>query len=280
MKKGHIELDIDKGLLFGLAGTGKTSALDVLLKKSLRNIRCSTPLMRRPITVVFVSVDDKMDWKEWATEKIIAQIIRSRDPKQQAVAQSDASPASPDQQPSPTTASQSPQPTPEKTSSSTSAAEKPTDRSQPEAGGDLDSLLQLTEVDEGFVFLINSAPPSTKAILRVKQVMILDSGGQLELLEMLPVFLNGASKFTYVFKAHESLDKRAMIRYFKDGKLVWEYEAPQTNEAIMKQCLRTMRSLNAKNPNIPPAKMLFLAPTETWCLPGSCPECWSPCTRG
>ena len=154
MKKGHIELDIDKGLLFGLAGTGKTSALDVLLKKSLRNIRCSTPFMRRPITVVFVSVDDKMDRKEWATEEIITQIIRSRDPKQQAMAQSDASPASPDQQHSPTTASQSPQPTPEKTSSSTSAAEKttpssenkPTDRGQPEAGGDLDSL---AAVDRG-----------------------------------------------------------------------------------------------------------------------------------
>ena len=270
MKKGHIELDIDKGLLFGLAGTGKTSALDVLLKRFRRKLRCSTSLMRRPITVVFMSVDDKMDWKEWPKEKmkeIIAEIIRSRDPKQQAVAQSDASPASPDQQPSPTTASQSPQPTPEKTSSSTSAAgkttpsseKKPTGRGQPEAGGDLASLLQSTEVDEGFVSLINSAPPSTKPILRVKQVMISDSGGQLELLEMMPVFLNGVSKFTYVFKAHESLDKRAMIQYFKDGKLVWEYEAPQTNEAYMKQCIRTMRSLNAKNPNIPPAKMLFLA---------------------
>ena len=267
MKKGHIELDIDKGLLFGLAGTGKTSALDVLLKKYLQKLRCSTSLMRRPITVMFMSVDDKMDWKEWSKEKIkeiIAEIIRSRDPKQQAVAQSDASPASPDQQPSP---SQSPQPTPEKTSSSTSAAgkttpsseKKPTDRGQPEAGGDLASLLQSTEVDEGFVSLINSAPPSTEPILRVKQVMISDSGGQLALLEMLPVFLNGASKFVYVFKAHESLDKRAMIQYFKDGKLVWEYEAPQTNEAYIKQCIRTMRSLNAKNPNIPPAKMLFLA---------------------
>ena len=267
MKKGHIELDIDKDVLFGLAGTGKTSALDVLLKKSPRKLRCSTSLMRRPITVMFMSVDDKMDWKEWSKEKIkeiIAEIIRSRDP---AVAQSDASPASPDQQPSPTTASQSPQPTPEKTSSSTSAAgkttpsseKKPTDRGQPEAGGDLDSLLQSTEVDEGFVSLINSAPPSTKAILRVKQVTISDSGGQLALLEMLPVFLNGASKFVYVFKANESLDKRAMIQYFKNGKLVWEYEAPQTNEAIMKQCICTMRSLNAKNPDIPPAKMMFLA---------------------
>ena len=69
-KKGHIELDIDKGLLFGLAGTGKTSALDVLLKRFRRKLRCSTSLMRRPITVVFMSVDEKMDWIEWPKEKI------------------------------------------------------------------------------------------------------------------------------------------------------------------------------------------------------------------
>ena len=270
MKLGFIDLDIDKGLLFGIAGSGKTSVLAVLLGLPPPNIRCSTPLMRRPITVMFMCVNDKMEWEERTPEQmqdIVAEVIRSRVPKQQAVAQSDASPASPDQQPSPTTASQSPQPTPEKTSSSTSAAgkttpsseKKPTDRGQPEAGGDLASLLQSTEVDEGFVSRINSAPPSTEPILRVKQVLILDSGGQLELLEMLSVFLNGASKFAYVFKANESLDTRAKIRYFKDGKLVWEYEAPQTNEAILKLCLRTMRSLNAKNPDIPPAKMLFLA---------------------
>ena len=69
MKKGHIELDIDKGLLFGLAGTGKTSALDVLLKRYRQKLRCSTSLMRRPITVVFMSVDDKMDWIEWPKKK-------------------------------------------------------------------------------------------------------------------------------------------------------------------------------------------------------------------
>ena len=107
--------------------------------------------------------------------------------------------------------------------------------------------------------LINKAPPSLLPILRLRQFLVLDSGGQFELLEMMPVFLRGASKFVYVLKLNESLDERAMIRYFKDGKLVWEYEAYMTNEASLRQCVRTMRSLNNKNPDIPPAKMLFLA---------------------
>ena len=266
MKLGFIDFDIDKGLLFGIAGSGKTSTLAVLLGLSPPDIRCSTPLMRRPITVMFMSVNDKMEWQERTIEQmqgIVAEVIGSRVPKQQAVAQSDASPASPNQQPSPTTASQSPQPTPEKTTSAEKAipsSEKmSTERGHPEAGGDLTSLLQSTEVDEGFVSLVNSAPPSTEPILRVKQVLMLDSGGQLAFLEMLSVFLNGASKFAYIFKANESLDARAKIQYFKDNKLVWEYPAPQTNEEILKLCLCTMRSLSAKNPHIPPSKMLFLA---------------------
>ena len=213
-----------------------------------------------------MDVDGEKRWTIRTAEQLqdkIAEVIRSRIPQQQTVGQSSGGPASPDQQPPHTTASQSAQPTPEKTSSSTSeAAGKSTassEEKQQEAEGRLDSLLQSSTVDEGFVSLINKAPPSLLPILRLRQFLVLDSGGQLELLEMMPVFLRGASKFVYILKLNESLDERAMIRYFKDGKLVWEYEAYMTNEASLRQCVRTMRSLNNKNPDIPPAKMLFLA---------------------
>ena len=271
MKRGHILLDLDKLLMFGMAGSGKTCSLAALLGLAPPDIRHSTPLMKRPIEVVFMDIDGEKRWTIRTAEQLqdkIAEVIRSRIPQQQTVAQSSGGPASPDQQPPHTTASQSAQPTPEKTSSSTSEAtgkstasseEKPRAREQQEAEGRLDSLLQSSTVDEGFVSLINKAPPSLLPILRLRQFLVLDSGGQLELLEMMPVFLRGASKFVYVLKLNESLDERAMIRYFKYGKLVWEYEAYMTNEASVRQCVRTMRSLNNKNPNIPPTKMLFLA---------------------
>ena len=257
--------------MFGMAGSGKTCSLAALLGLAPPDIRRSTPLMKRPIEVVFMDVDGEKRWTIRTAGELqdkIAEVIRSRFPQQQTVAQSSGGPASLDQQPPHTTASQSAQPTPEKTSSSTSEAagkstasseEKPRAREQQEAEGRLDSLLQSSTVDEGFVSLINKAPPSLLPILRLRQFLVLDSGGQFELLEMMPVFLRGASKFVYVLKLNESLDERAMIRYFKDGKLVWEYEAYMTNEASLRQCVRTMRSLNNKNPDIPPAKMLFLA---------------------
>ena len=268
IKLGHILLDLDKILMFGIAGSGKTSSLAVLLGLAPPDIRCSTPLMKRPITVMFMCVNEKMEWEVKTPDQmreIVAEVISSRVPKQHNVAQSDVSL---DQQSSHSTASQSHQLTPEKTSSSTSEAagkstpsteKKHTDRVQSEVGESLDSLLKSTEVDEGFVSLINSGRTFTEAILRLKQLLIVDSGGQPEFLETMPVFLNGASKFVYVMKAHEPLDKRTMIQYFQDNKLVWEFPSSHTNEDTLKQCTRTMRSLNAKNPNIPPSKMMFLA---------------------
>ena len=271
MKRGHILLDLDKLLMFGMAGSGKTCSLAALLGLAPPDIRRSTPLMKRPIEVVFMDVDGEKHWTIRTAGELqdkIAEVIRSRIPQQQTVAHSSGGPASPDQQPPHTTASQSAQPTKEKTSSSTSDAagkstasskKKPRAKKQQETERRLDSLLQSSTVDEGFVSLINKTPPSLLPILRLRQFLVLDSGGQLEFLEMMPVFLRGASKFVYVLKLNESLDERAMIRYFKDGKLVWEYEAYMTNEASLRQCVRTMRSLNNKNPDIPPAKMLFLA---------------------
>ena len=220
-----------------------------------------------------------MEWEEKTPEQmleIVAEVISSRVPKQHTGAQSDASLSSPEQQSSHTTTSQSRQPTAEKASSSTSEAagkstpsseKKTTDQVQSEEGVSLDSILKSTEVDEGFVSSINSGRTFLEAILRLRQLLIVDSGGQPEFLEMMPVFLNGASKFVYVMKAHESLEKRAMVQYFKDNKLVWEFPASHTNEDTLKQCTCTMRSLNAKNPNIPPSKMMFLA-THRDMVPG------------
>ena len=124
----------------------------------------------------------------------------------------------------------------------------------------LDSLLQSSEVDDEFVSLINSAPPSSEPILRLIQTLVLDSGGQPQFHELMPVFLNGASEFVYVFKVNESLDTRSVIRYFdKEGILVFEFTASQTNEETLKQCTRSMSSLTAKNPDIPPPRVLLLA---------------------
>ena len=270
--KGHVELHIDKVVMYGIAGSGKTSALAAMLGKDPHTIRSSTPLMKRPVNVRFMCVDKKTEWKVQTVKQMcntVAEVISSRIPEQKAEAQSSASPASPGQQPSHTTpSSQSLQPTSKKTNTSTPKAagksiphpeKKSTDREQSEAEVSLDSLLQSSEVDQEFVSLINSAPPSPEPILRLIQTLVLDSGGQPQFHELMSVFLNGATEFVYVFKVNESLDKKSVIRYFKEDTLVYEFTASQTNEETLKQCTRSMSSLTAQNPNIPPPNLLFLA---------------------
>ena len=271
MKRGHIELDIDKVVMFGIAGSGKTCALAVMLGDDPPNVTCSTPLMKRPVEVLFMDVDKKLHWKIKTLQEVnesIAEIIRSRMPKEAAKALvSSASPASPSQQPPHSTVDQSFQPTPEETTTKRSEAareiptstKKPTGKVQSEAEGSLDYVLQSTDVDKEFVSLINSSPLSSEPILRLRQILVLDSGGQPHFHELIPVFLNGASDFVYVFKVHESLDIRSMIRYFKEGKLVFQFQASQSNEETLKQCTRAMTSLTAKNKDIPLPRLLFLA---------------------
>ena len=272
MKRGHIELDIDKVVMFGIAGSGKTCALAVMLGDDPPDVTCSTPLMKRPVEVLFMDVDKKLHWKIKTLQEVnesIAEIIRSRMPKEAAEALvSSASPTSPSQQPPHSTADQSFQPTPEETTTTTSEAareiptlpkKKPTGKVQSKAEGSLDYVLQSTDMDEEFVSLINTSPPSSEPIVRLRQILVLDSGGQPHFHELIPVFLNGASDFVYVFKVHESLDIRSMIRYFKEGKLVFQFQATQTNEETLKQCTRAMTSLTAKNKDIPLPRLLFLA---------------------
>ena len=267
--KGHIELCIDKVVMYGIAGSGKTSALAAMLGKDPITIRCSTPLMKRPVNVLFMYVEEKTEWKVRTVKQMqdtVAEVVRSRMPNENTEAQSSNSPASPGQQPSHTTSSQ---PTSEKTNTSalkaagksTPSSEKMPDREQSEAEGvTLDSLLESNEVDEEFVSLINTSLPSSKPILRLIQTLVLDSGGQPQFHELMPVFLNGASEFVYVFKVNEPLDARSVIRYFdEEGVFVFEYPAFQTNEETLKQCTCSMSSLTAKNPDIPPPRVLLLA---------------------
>ena len=295
MLLGFIQLDIDKVVMFGIAGSGKTCALAALLGLDPPDLRCSTPLMKRPIEVVAVYVDDLLQWEKKTPKQVqetIAEIIRSRAPLHQVpptsaqvgsqqlpsstagkdspharredvseLAVAALTPRSPDDKPTST-------PLPKSVASLDSLLSEEftssTSTPLPESESNFDALLQSSDVEEDFVSLINSSPPSSEPILRQKWTYVIDSGGQPQFQEVMPVFLNGASDFVYVFKVHESMNDRPMIAYFDDsGELVCEpHPSFHTNEESLKQCTRTVhsiRSFTAKNKDIPPPRMLLLA---------------------
>ena len=61
MKRGHIPSQISKILLYGAAGTGKSSFVDLILGNPPSEVRRSTPLAVRPVTIFHVDLTQK----EW-----------------------------------------------------------------------------------------------------------------------------------------------------------------------------------------------------------------------
>ena len=51
MKDGHIDSLIKKVVLNGAAGTGKSSFLDLIVSNPPRDLRISTPLAARPVSL-------------------------------------------------------------------------------------------------------------------------------------------------------------------------------------------------------------------------------------
>ena len=285
MQRGYIDLGIDKTVMLGIAGSGKTCSLAALLGKPPPAVRCSTPLMERPVQVMVIFVDDEMQWQKMTSDDVrqrIAQIIRSRATAQTVVAKSSLSsdahpqssknnPSSDGQQPPNTTDRQPHLPAKEYANTAASSIsgatvpsnvserqETPIARSTSEVT--IDSLLELSDLEEEFVTLINNSKPSAEPILKQNWLYMIDSGGQHEFHEVLPIFLNGASNFIFVFRVHESMDEQPLITFYDhSGQLLCE-PCPSylTNEEIFRQCMCTMYSFISKSKdNIPPQILLL-----------------------
>ena len=77
---GHIETSIAKVLLFGIAGSGKTSATAIMMGEKPPSICTSTPLMVRPVQVITVLIKELIKWEKKTPEEVlrmVAEIIRS-----------------------------------------------------------------------------------------------------------------------------------------------------------------------------------------------------------
>ena len=63
MKQGHVKSQINKALLYGAPGTGKSSSMDLFVGNPPRQARISTPLAARPITMIQMGITSK-EWKK------------------------------------------------------------------------------------------------------------------------------------------------------------------------------------------------------------------------
>ena len=262
MKQGHVKSQINKALLYGAPGTGKSSSMDLFVGNPPRQARITTPLAACPITMIQMGITSK-EWKKLhpkERKEILARAIHAQlhasDTNSgedcEASANSGESSDSDEMSMTPehkearskedkSTRDVHPRVHPATPSSPTSAS-KPKKGSHSKEKISLPSLGthdELTKLLDGI-----SKSDDLEALSVFRKVKLIDSGGQPQFHEVLPVFLRRMSLYIFVFKLSEELATKPMVEYFgEDGKRVGTpYRSPQSNEQLLKHCLRTLHT--------------------------------------
>ena len=270
MKQGYVETVAVKVVITGAAGSGKTCSTEVILGRDPPQYRVSTPVAQRPVKLSRAQAQES-NWEVLTEESIqdaIAKIIQSlgielptpvevepiattadEGAAQIASAHTHTSTTNPQPQPLPTAAQTSDQQFRDTESTHQKEATSAKVRTLPLASSVEEKLLKLID--------------KTKAggeIPRFEWVYFVDSGGQPQFHEILPVFLKGASICIYVQKLSERLDEYPLVEYYDNkSQLVGKpYRSTYTNEQIFQHCTRTMHSHRSKAGKGKAPKILIL----------------------
>ena len=262
MKHGHSDTDVTKVVMMGIAGSGKSTALDTIMEEKplAKEDRDSTPIMKRPVKTTVIVVDGKTKWvkkeQDQFTAHLAATMSTEDSPHPQTAPTDSPLPLhmSTDVSTTPDSSSHPPSsPPPPHSATDTSTTTQSTTAALLQSGPSLppelsvESLLQSADVDQEFVSLISQASNSPKPLAQERWVFLLDSGGQTEFQDAFSVFLPHTSVCVFVFKLSEPLDSYPDIEYYRNGRRIGKrQQSLLTNGDIFEKYMRTMFSFNSK----------------------------------
>ena len=253
----------DKMLLYGSAGVGKTCTMKVVAGEKPPDVRDSTPVATRPVTMYqlqklgskwrkYVSKDNMnlcaRISKTTLGREIIEALRKSQSEEEVAVQQTPGQEVEVDggsEQKTPTAATrQQPamdatrkreNPTPNVQQSMTTASSR--------NSVDPHVLQVIHDVLDEMFQLIDECPETEEPLTFIHKLLVSDCGGQPQFHEILPIFLRRMSLIVFVFKLSESFSSRPMIEYYEDGKaLGTPYESHHTTEQLIKEGLQSLHT--------------------------------------
>ena len=268
----------------GITGSGKTCVTATTLDEDPLQEHDSTPMMQRPVQTLVIHIDGlkfkRKDPQEMC--KVLAAVIKAiklnlpitfvEDIPQLEARQENGSSSSNSStsffeneeviqhKPHP--------PIPARASKGTSPS------SQEASESTFDCLLQSCSTDEEFLRLISESEATSEGVLEQLEqnfVHFIDSGGQPQFLDVLPVFLRNTSVCIFVMRLCEALDQLPIVGYYKKGCPVGKtHPSARTNEEIFQQVVRTLHSFRSmKSANKPP-KVLVVGTHKD--LEHECPQ--------
>ena len=230
-----------KVLIHGIAGSGKTSMMHVIFEDEQSKIRKSTPLAERPIKARRVAANSsewcKIGPKEMSTLLAKSMVSYCSSRKHLSSFHKGSRPKTP-----PSTPGDSGQPGTQPSSPPVDAAVTTTSPSKQEHAPQLPVL----ETVDKLVQLMGQVSGSD-IVVKMNFIHFIDSGGQPQFLELLPIFLRGTSVYMVVTNLSQMFGQYPMVEIYESGRLIGKsYRAAHTNEEILKQCITTMQSQGAE----------------------------------
>ena len=234
MAHGFVEARDIKALIFGAAGTGKTHTIALLMDEEPPMKRCSTPCATRPIRV------DKIEEQggKWVrvTRDQLSQTIADTStmlPQKAARKTMSCAPCSSSHTPAETSEPKSASKL--KTTSKLSAIAASTHHKEVSTSSAEDELLRCIEM--------SPYGRRVKKAFKRDRITLIDTGGQPQFHEVLPMFMRDTSASMFTMKLDDSLDDHPLIEFYNDsGQLVGSYRSPFTNQQILMRCMRVIQS--------------------------------------
>ena len=238
MTHGYVEARDIKALIFGAAGTGKTHTIALLMDEEPSAIRRSTPCATRPVRV------DKLEKEggKWVrvTHDQLSQTIADTStmlPQNPSTARK-ATSSTPSSAHTPVGTSESKTASKPKTASTENATAASTSHEKV-------SSVSTSSAENELLRRIEMSPYGrrVKKAFKHDRITLIDTGGQPQFHEVLPMFMGETSASMFTIKLDDSLDDHPLIEFYNDsGHLVGSYRSPFTNQQILMMCMRVIQS--------------------------------------
>ena len=254
MKEGYVSLNNIKMVICGPPAVGKTAFQDLLLNKPPPQKYKSTGIAARPVRAVQIAGNE--DWKEAKEDDLLNTIIydaikkagTTSSPEEESSTTSDIpSPAheavssqedttSIEPSPEDTTAPVVSLPTAQASNDTTSEVTNPQQNSEDTTRSKDDNLLECLKK------LANAKrSKEPQELLKATWIHLLDSGGQPQFTDLLPMFVRDNSLYIIVMKATESLHNKPAFFYSIDDKPVrGPNDLTMTNLEIIENSVRSI----------------------------------------
>ena len=245
LRYGFVDSQTVVCLLIGVAGTGKTHTIHLLLQKDPPEQRNSTNLAERPVRAVRVSErgGNLQEISAEELDEIVADAVAVGIPLKKEGEKRCCFCCFGNKQATKSTGISQPSVTDGLPNRSSSDNRRIYSCCSPVSHKPESELQQVTKslLEDTAHKISTSTGPQQP--LEGKWVYLIDSGGQIEFLEVLPAFLHHTSVCLFLTKLSEKLSDHPKIEFFENGKPVGEpMKCTFTNEEMLMRCIQTIQS--------------------------------------